>query len=87
MRLGADFARISTNVEYGPIHPFGGQISIAVRSRSMFFKMHKDGTVGNRFVAREKAGFEQLNARTYTINIPERPYLPFLGGKLKPALQ
>ena len=43
--------------------------------------------VSKRFVAREKSNFEQLNARTYTINIPERPYLPFLGGKLKPALQ
>jgi len=43
--------------------------------------------VSKRFVAREKSNFEQLNARTYTINIPERPYLPFVGGKLKPALQ
>jgi len=43
MRLDADFARIGTNVEYGPTHPFGGQISIAVRSRSMFFKLHRGG--------------------------------------------
>lgn len=37
MRLGADFARIGTNVEYGPIYQFGNQISIAERVRSMFF--------------------------------------------------
>lgn len=56
MRLGADFARIGTNVEYGPTHPFGGQISIAVRSRSMFFNLYRNGMVGNNFVRRGKRG-------------------------------
>ena len=42
-QFGADFARIGTNKEYGPIHQFGGQISIAARSRSMFFKLHRGG--------------------------------------------
>ena len=86
-QFGADFARIGTNVEYGPIHQFGGQISIAARSRSMFFKLHRDGTVGNRFVTQEKAGFEQLNARAYTINIPPRPFLPFIGDRLQDGVE
>ena len=42
-QFGADFASIDTNVKYGPIHQFSGQISIAVRSRSMFFKLHRGG--------------------------------------------
>ena len=86
-QFGADFARIGTNKKYGPIHQFGGQISIAARSRSMFFKLHRDGTVGNRFVAREKAGVEQLNARAYTINIPPRPFLPFVGDRLQDGVE
>ena len=60
---------------------------IAERSRLMFFKLHRDGTVGNRFVAREKAGFEQLNARAYTINIPPRPFLPFIGDRLQDGVE
>ena len=41
---------IGTDVIYGAIHHFGGEIRHEARMRRTYFRQGRDGTVGNRFV-------------------------------------
>lgn len=45
-----DSATVGTNVVYARIHQEGGTINIPARSQRAYYKQHKDGSVGNRFV-------------------------------------
>lgn len=85
---GPNFARISTNVIYAAIHQLGGTIDIAARSQQAYFKQGKDGSVGNRFVRKSQSNFAQWHARgAHQINMPARPYLPFLGNRLQSGVE
>jgi len=74
-RVTRNSAEVGTNVEYGPIHQFGGTIRQNAQSRLQGFKVNKK-TGQSRFAKRGKANFEQWTSRgAYTINMPKRPFL------------
>lgn len=61
---------------YAAIHNFGGEIKIRARRATVHFKQNKDGTVGNRFVARKKSNFAQdVKIGAYVIKMPQREFL------------
>lgn len=65
-----------TNIVYGAIHQFGGQIKRKARTASVFFKQRRDGSVGNRFVKKSKSDFAQdVNIGAHTVTMPARPWL------------
>lgn len=65
-----------TNTKYAAIHHFGGEIKRKPAERSLYFRQGRDGTVGNRFVTKNKSNFaQQVNIGAYTIAIPARPWL------------
>lgn len=71
-----DEATVGTNVKYARIHQEGGEISIAARSQKAYYRQNKDGSVGNRFVKKSRANFEQWNTiGAYKIKMPARPFL------------
>lgn len=58
------------------LHEFGGTISVPERQHEMYFHRKADGSVGNRFVRREKSNFAQTATRgAHTITIPARPFM------------
>lgn len=71
-------AIVGTNVEYAGIHEYGGTILMKPRERTTYFKLRRDGTVGNRFVKKGRSDFSQTHAArsmgTY-ITMPERSFL------------
>ncbi|MGN5533743.1 phage virion morphogenesis protein [Acinetobacter sp. Lyrl_1] len=68
---------IGTNVVYGAIHHFGGEIKHEARSRTLFFRQNqRTGQVGNRFVRRSRSNFAQdVVTKAYSVNVPRRPWL------------
>lgn len=66
-------AQIGTNVEYARIHQLGG--TIERKGRSVYFKQDKNGSIGRKFVKKEKSNFAQL-ARDHNATYPARPFLP-----------
>lgn len=65
-----------TDLPYGAIHQFGGEIKKTEREHSLFFKQSKSGAIGNRFVKKEKSNFEQkVKIGAHTITMPARPWL------------
>lgn len=72
------FVKIGTNVEYAPIHEFGGVIERKASIRTIWFKKFKSGKRKGRllFSTEKKASFgSELNIGAYKINIPARPFL------------
>lgn len=68
-------AQVGTNLVYGRIHQFGGEIKRAASRRTLNFKVNKR-TGRSRFARGSKANFQQdVNVGAYTISIPARPYL------------
>ncbi|HCM5055680.1 TPA: hypothetical protein N3K48_001516 [Klebsiella aerogenes] len=54
---------------------FGGAIDVPEQTREVYFKQNKNGSVGNKFVRKEKANFAQtVFIPAHTIVIPPRPY-------------
>ena len=87
-QFGPNSAAVGTNVLYAAIHQLGGDIQIAARSQQAYFKQAKDGSVGNRFVKKGKSNFAQWNThKAHSIDMPARPFLPFLGGKLQGGVE
>ena len=86
---GRDFAGIGSNKVYAAIHQFGGTIQHAARSQHAYFKQHKDGSVGNRFVKKAHSNFAQrVTIGAHDTAIPARPYLPITAdGELKPGVE
>lgn len=71
-----DSATVGTNVVYARIHQEGGTINMPARSQRAYYRQHKDGGVGNRFVKKSKSNFSQWNTiGEYKITIPARPFL------------
>ncbi|WP_038906873.1 phage virion morphogenesis protein [Dickeya oryzae] len=71
-----DSATVGTNVVYARIHQEGGTINIPARSQQAYYRQHKDGSVGNRFVKKSKSNFSQWNTiGEYKIKITARPFL------------
>jgi len=67
---------IGTDVIYGAIHHFGGEIRHEARMRRTYFRQGRDGTVGNRFVRKSRSNFMQESmGKAYIINMPARPFL------------
>lgn len=65
-----------TDRPYGAIHQFGGKIEQAARSQQVYFRQGKDGTVGSRFVKKNRSNFAQWASRgAYTASLLARPYL------------
>ena len=73
--VGRDYAIVGTNVEYGPIHQFGGKTRQGAQSRLQAFRVDMK-TGHSRFAKRKKANFEQWVSRPeYEIELPARPFL------------
>ncbi|OVZ94865.1 phage virion morphogenesis protein [Yersinia frederiksenii] len=71
-----DAATVGTNVIYAGIQQSGGKINIPARSQQAYYKQHKDGSVGNRFVKKSRSNYSEWNTLpAYTINMPARPFL------------
>ncbi|MDO5541725.1 MAG: phage virion morphogenesis protein [Acinetobacter sp.] len=72
-----DGVEIGTNVVYGAIHHFGGEIKHEARTRTLFFRQNqRTGQVGNRFVRKSRSNFAQESmGRAYSVNVPRRPWL------------
>lgn len=68
---------IGTDVEYGAIHHFGGEIHYEGRMRRTYFRQNqRTGLVGNKFVRKARSNFMQESmGRPYKVNMPRRPFL------------
>lgn len=65
-----------TDRPYGAIHQLGGKIEHAARSQQVYFRQGKDGSVGNRFVKKNKSNFAQWATRgASSTEMHARPYL------------
>lgn len=65
-----------TDRPYGAIHQFGGKIEQAARSQQVYFRQAKDGSVGSRFVKKNKSNFSQWATRgASSTQMHARPYL------------
>lgn len=75
-RVSNNELAFGTDRPYGAIHQFGGKIEHAARSQQVYFRQGKDGTVGNRFVKKNRSNFSQWAARgASSTDITARPYL------------
>ncbi|WP_213664297.1 phage virion morphogenesis protein [Stutzerimonas stutzeri] len=74
--VGGDLL-VGTNMVYGAIHHFGGDIDIAARSQQAYFRQDgRTGDVGNQFVNKKRSNFAQwVTIGAYKIQIPARPWL------------
>lgn len=65
-----------TDRVYGAIHQLGGIIRQQARQQTLNFRKNADGSIGNRFVKKNKANFSQtVSVGEYQINMPARPFL------------
>jgi len=65
-----------TDRVYGAIHQLGGKIEHAARSQQVYFRQGKDGSVGNRFVKKNRSNFSQWATRgASSTEMQARPYL------------
>lgn len=68
---------VGTDVEYGAIHHFGGDIKHEARASQVYFRQNeRTGVVGNRFVRATRSNFAQdVSIGAYTVKIPARAWL------------
>lgn len=68
---------IGTDVEYGAIHHFGGEIKYEARMRRTHFRQdQRTGLVGNKFVRKARSNFmQESQGKAYKVNMPRRPFL------------
>ncbi|WP_041523603.1 phage virion morphogenesis protein [Gilvimarinus agarilyticus] len=65
-----------TNRVYAAIHQLGGVIKKKTRRSEVYFRQRADGSVGNRFVKKNRSNFAQsVNVGEHTIKIPAREFL------------
>ena len=61
---------------YAFYNEFGATVEVPERTQTLYFKRKRDGTVGNRFVRKDKSDFAQdVAVGGYTITIPARPFM------------
>lgn len=79
-------ATVGSNKVYAAIHQLGGVTHHAARSQYAYFKMNKNGEVGNRFVKKGKSNFKQgITIGAHDVTMPARPFLPVdAQGQLQP---
>ncbi|WP_281083908.1 hypothetical protein [Klebsiella quasivariicola] len=54
---------------------FGGEIEVPEHEQDIYFKQNKNGTIGNKFVKKEKANFSQtVTVPAHKVVIPPRPF-------------
>lgn len=62
--------------EYAAYNEFGATINVPAKAQTLYFKQNRDGSVGNRFVKKDKSNFAQdVTVPAHTINIPARPFM------------
>lgn len=68
---------VGTDVEYGAIHHFGGDIKHEARQSTIYFRQNqKTGVVSNRFVRQTRSNFAQdVTVGAYTVKMPARAWL------------
>ncbi|WP_336955104.1 phage virion morphogenesis protein [Acinetobacter johnsonii] len=68
---------VGTDVEYGAIHHFGGEVKQEARQSTVYFRQNqKTGVVGNRFVRQTRSNFAQdVTVGAYTVKMPARAWL------------
>ncbi len=77
VRADARSVTVGNSMVYAAIQQFGGTIDVLARSQLSYFKIGKDGSVGNRFVGKKDANFAQWHTRgAHQVVIPPRPFLP-----------
>lgn len=94
---GADFAQVGANTPYAAIHQLGGTIERAPYStktrlrtdaKGNLLRQGKDGKLAVFAKDRHKRVRESWHeVGAFTVNIPARPYLPFLGAAQSGVLQ
>lgn len=82
----ADAAVVGTNLIYGPLQHFGGEVKREAREHTVYFRQNKDGMVGTNFVRKSKSNFAQSTTiGEHTVTHPARPFLPMTAdGDLQP---
>lgn len=61
---------------YAFYNEFGATVEVPERTQTLYFKRNRDGTVGNRFVRKDKSDFAQdVAVGGHTITIPARPFM------------
>ena len=61
---------------YAFYNEFGATVEVPERTQTLYFKRNRDGTVGNRFVRKDKSDFAQdVAVGGHTISIPARPFM------------
>ena len=61
---------------YAFYNEFGATVEVPERTQTLYFKRNRDGTVGNRFVRKDKSDFAQdVTVGGHTITIPARPFM------------
>ncbi|MDE9466878.1 phage virion morphogenesis protein [Xenorhabdus bovienii] len=71
-----DEALVGTNVKYARIHQEGGTINRPARRQQAYYRMNKNGTVGNRFARKSTSNYSELNTiPAHKIQMPARPFL------------
>ena len=68
---------IGTDVKYGAIHHFGGEIKHEASTRRTHFRQdQRTGLVGNKFVRKSRSNFMQESlGKAYKVSMPRRPFL------------
>jgi phage gpG-like protein len=70
-------ASVGTNVVYAKVHNFGHTFNRPARTKEVFFKQSKNGSVGNRFVKAKNSNFSQkVDVKAHSVTIPARPFFP-----------
>lgn len=80
-------AVVGTNVIYGAIHQFGGEIKHRARQQAIHWRAGSDGKW--RMSKRKKADITQsYQSGAYSSEMPARPFLPLTGdGELQPEAE
>lgn len=61
---------------YAAMNEFGGVVNIPARTQTLYFRQNRDGTVDNRFVAKERSNFAQdVIIPAHSVTIPPRPFI------------
>ena len=61
---------------YAAMNEFGGVVNIPARTQTLYFRQNRDGTVDNRFVAKERSNFAQdVTIPAHSVTIPARPFI------------
>lgn len=79
-----DEATVGSNVRYARIHNEGGEIKHEARTKNLYFKQYKNGSVSRQFVKKRNSNFVQsATVGAYTVKMPARPFLQLNNEDMK----